>query len=897
MTAWHSLGVDQALHELGATPRGLAPADAAERLGEHGPNELIERPGRSLSRIVFEQLSSVLIVLLIVAAALSAALDDWQDAAAILAIVLLNAALGTRQEYKAEQAMAALKKLSAPHAKLRRDGHIIDVPSADVVPGDIMLIDAGTVIAADARLIESASLRVEEAALTGESAPVDKNAAPLHEAQAALAERSNMVFRATAAVYGRAVAVVTATGMRTELGRIAELIQEVEDEKTPLQKRLDHLGRVLVTAAVAIVAVVFALGILRGEPVRLMFLTAVSLAVAAAPEGLPAVVTIALALGARRMLRRDALIRRLPAVETLGSVTYICSDKTGTLTQNRMRVTRLETIGASVVLESGAGETIPSARLLLAAAALANDAALESDETGERRLMGDPTEAALVAAAADAAIDKVALEADWPRVAEAPFDSDRKRMTTLHRLDRPQQTLLEPLAHDRSPQALSCAKGAIDSILEICDSALAEDAVKPLTDEMRAAIHETHDRLAGEGVRVLAAAARLWDALPADTAPADLEQGLTYLGLVGMIDPPRPEAREAVEKCTTAGIRTVMITGDHPATAAAIAKSLGVGGDGERILGRDLDSLSDEDLAEKVERIGVYARVSPEHKLRIVEALQRRGHVVAMTGDGVNDAPALKKADIGVAMGVTGTDVSKQASDIVLRDDNFATIVSAVEEGRIIFDNIRKFIKFLLSANSGELWVMLGGPLLGMPLPLLPLQILWMNLITDGPPALALGVEPAEPNLMRRAPYRPGESVFSRGVGLDIVWIGMLMGALSLGVGYRYWTLDDPKWQTVVFTTLTLSQLALAFAVRSERESLLRLGLWSNPMLPLAVAASAALQLAVVYAPPMQRIFDTRPLSVADLALCLAPSAAVFLAVEASKTLRRSVSGKRPPSG
>ena len=414
------------------------------------------------------------------------------------------------------------------------------------------------------------------------------------------------------------------------------------------------------------------------------------------------------------------------------------------------------------------------------------------------------------------------------------------------------------------------------------------DGVKSLDDELRSEIRETHDRLAGEGVRVLAAAARVWDEIPAGTSPEELEQGLTYLGLIGMIDPPRPEARDAVERCTTAGIRTVMITGDHPATAASIAERLGVGDAGERVVGRDIDAWSDEQLDEKVERIGVYARVSPEHKLRIVDSLQRRGHVVAMTGDGVNDAPALKTADIGVAMGITGTDVSKEASDIVLCDDNFATIVAAVEEGRIIFDNIRKFIKFLLSANSGELWVMLIGPLLGMPLPLLPLQILWMNLITDGPPALAIGVEPAEPNLMRRAPYRPGESVFSRGVGADIVWIGLLMAALSLGIGYRYWSLGDAKWQTMVFTTLTLSQLVLAFAVRSERESLWRLGFFSNRALPLAVAFSAALQLTVVYATPLQRVFETQALAAGDLGWCAAAGVAVFLAVEASKAARRA---------
>ncbi len=653
--------------ELGSAAKGLDHDAAKNRLREYGPNELVERGGRGVWRIVVSQISSVLILLLIAAALVSAALGDWPDAAAIMTIVVLNAALGARQEYGAEQAMAALKKLSAPRVKLRRSGHVIEAEAADVVPGDIMLIDAGSAITADARLVETANLRVDQATLTGESEPVEKGASESCAQDSDLAERRNMVFRGTAAVHGRAEAVVTETGMRTELGRIAELIQTVAAERTPLQKRLDHLGRLLVTAAIVIVAVVFALGALRGEPLDLMFLTAVSLAVAAAPEGLPAVVTIALALGARRMLRRNALIRRLPAVETLGSVTFICSDKTGTLTENQMRATRVETLAGSADLGDASRETPAAARLTLAAAALANDATLEHDTDGRRRTTGDPTETALVEAAADVGVDKAELEERSPRTAEVPFDSNRKRMTTLHRIDETDD-LWAPLLQGRGSCQASFTKGALDSVLAACDLAWTSDGASSLTDDIRESIRRTHDSMAASGIRVLATAARAWDD-KGRLSPEQLEQGLTYLGMIGLMDPPRPEAREAVERCKEAGIRTVMITGDHHATAASIAKSLGVGEGGQLIVGRDLNALSDSQLEAQAEEIGVYARVSPEHKLRIVEALQRRGQVVAMTGDGVNDAPALKKADIGVAMGVVGSDVSKEAADVVLRDD------------------------------------------------------------------------------------------------------------------------------------------------------------------------------------------------------------------------------------
>ncbi|MBC7093660.1 cation-translocating P-type ATPase [Candidatus Bipolaricaulota bacterium] len=896
MANWHCREISEVLARLGTNvEQGLSQAEAHRRLSEHGPNELIERGRRTFWRIVWEQLTAVMVVILIIAAAISAALGDYKDAGAILAIVVLNTILGVTQEYRAEKAMAALKKMAVPTVKVRRDGKVLEISARELVPGDLVLLEAGTIVPADGRLVESVNLRVQEAALTGESEPVEKRTEPLPDEKLPVGDRHNMVYMGTAVTYGRGVAVVTETGMRTELGRIAEAIQTVAHEPTPLQRRLEQLGRGLVVVVLAIVALVFLLGVLRGEDRKLLFLTAIGMAVAAVPEGLPAVVTIALALGAQRMLKRRALIRKLPAVETLGSVTVICSDKTGTLTENRMTVTVLDVLGQTLHFEAllrkgmpvlDAAPTAPpepeklSLALLVQAAALCNDAALQRTDSGYKAL-GDPTEGALVIAAAQLGLMKPELERSFPRVAEAPFTSERKRMSTVHRVDA------SPGAPwGGAPYVVFC-KGAVDVMLDVAAQVWAGERAVPLDDGLRQRILAANARLAQDGHRVLGVAFRPLAVLPEPVSEATLERELVFVGLVGMIDPPRPEVKEAVQTCRTAGIRPVMITGDHPLTAQYIARELGIADDGTILTGQELAEMAVADLEGAVEDASVYARVSPEHKLKIVQALQARGHIVAMTGDGVNDAPALKKADIGVAMGVIGTDVAKEASDMVLLDDNFATIVAAVREGRVIYDNIRKFIKYTLTSNAGEIWTMLLAPFLGMPLPLFPLQILWVNLVTDGLPGLALGVEPAERDTMRRPPYHPTENVFGRGMGWDILWVGLLMGLVSLLMGYWAWSLGRETWQTMVFTTLTLSQMGNALAIRSGRDSLWRLGLLSNRPLLGAVLLTFVLQMAVIYVPFLQRIFRTASLPPAELGVSLALSTVVFWGVEGRKWLAR----------
>ncbi|MEY4706154.1 MAG: hypothetical protein RL042_2359 [Nitrospirota bacterium] len=858
--SWHVLSASDVAQRLTVDPQaGLSAGEAARRIAQYGLNDIRERPPRPLWRMFLDQFTDFMILVLIGAAIVSGIVGEPPDAIAIVVIVLLNGVIGFIQEYRAERAVAALKLLAASTALVRRGGHVTELSALQLVPGDVVLLEAGNVMPADLRLIETVQLKVDESPLTGESVPVEKRTAPLSEAEAPLGDRVNLAYKGTLVTYGRGAGLVVATGMQTELGRIASMLGKDEAVKTPLQKRLALFGQRLALAALAICAIVFAVGVLRGESVVLMFLTAVSLAVAAIPEALPAVVTVSLALGARRMVKKKALIRRLTAVETLGSVTYICSDKTGTLTQNKMRVELLVVGGQQ---ESGLTGKEESWRRLMKAMALSNDATRQKDG----RVIGDPTEVALFQGAEDRGYGKAELLAQSPRVAELPFDSDRKCMTTLHR---------------EGSAVVAFTKGAPEQVVALCEGQLTGDvriALNPVEMLDRA------DRMAADGLRVLAVAYRTWPDLPEELTPDRVEIGLTFLGLVGLMDPPRDEAREAVALCKSAGITPVMITGDHPATARAIALRLGIIENHDTVLtGQELAKLSLDEYEERVEGIRVYARVSPEQKITIVKGLQDEGEFVAMTGDGVNDAPALQRADIGIAMGLTGTDVAREASHMILLDDNFATIVTAVGEGRRIFDNIRKFIKYALSCNAAEVWTIFLAPFLGMPIPLLPIHILWINLVTDGLPGLALAVEPEEKGLMERPPRPPRESIFAGGMWQDILWIGMLMAGVTLFTQAWAYRTGHAHWQTMVFTVLTLSQLGNVLALRSERESFFTLGPWTNRPLLGAVLLTVALQMATIYIPALNPIFKTEPLDLEELALCLALSSIVFIAVEIEK--------------
>jgi Ca2+-transporting ATPase len=851
---------------FGVTPEtGLAVDAAGRKLTDFGPNLIREKPPRPLWRMALDQFTDFMILILIAAAVVSGVIGDLKDTLAIVVIVLLNAAIGFGQEVRAERAMAALKKMAATGAAVVRSGRRLNVPAADLVPGDIVMLEAGNVVPADLRLLQTVRLKVDEAPLTGEAATVEKTSTALAQTDLPLGDRLNMAFKGTTVTHGRGSGIVVATGMTTELGKIADLLDAGEELKTPLQQRLAAFGRRLGLAVLAICALIFAAGLLRGEAPALMFLTAVSLAVAAIPEALPAVVTISLALGARKMVQQNALIRRLPAVETLGSVTWICSDKTGTLTQNRMRVEELCTVASSL----RHGEEMPAAEpwnSLFAALALSNDAMRDHRDQAS----GDPTEVALYLSALHAGHDKEALEVESVRVFELPFDSERKRMTTVHR---------------RREFFMAFTKGAPESVLPLCTAALGISGEEPFRREEILAMAE---RMAAQGLRVLAIARRHWPELPERQDHAHIESGLVFVGLVGLVDPPRLEVKEAVAQCRSAGITPVMITGDHAATALAIARQLGIAGEGDgAITGAQLAAMSDAEFRERVARLRVYARVDPAQKIRIVQALQAQGQFVAMTGDGVNDAPALKRADIGVAMGKGGTDVAREASSLVLLDDNFATIVGAVREGRRIFDNIRKFIRFAMTGNSAEIWVIFLAPFLGLPMPLLPIHILWINLLTDGLPGLALAAEPAEKGVMERPPRPPRESIFAHGMWQHIIWVGLAIAALSLFAQAWALHIGSAHWQTMVFTVLTLAQMAHVLAIRSERESLLRQGLCSNLPLLGAVALTFVLQMATVYVPFLNPVFSTAPLTWQELAFCLFLSALVLVIVEAEKLLMR----------
>ena len=891
---WHSFSRQETAQKLETDlRRGLTAAESAARLDQVGPNELIEREGPSFWKLLLNQFNQFLVIILIVSASISFALGEWLDGGAILAIVILNAIIGVVQESKAEEALAALKKLAAPEAKVIRDGHQITVPARELVPGDLVVLETGNYIPADLRLVESINLRVEEASLTGESVPVEKHADEHLPAEASLGDRYNCAYMSTIITYGRGRGIVVETGMNTQIGHIAEMIQAYEEEPTPLQIKLDQLGKWLGWGALAICAIVFLVGWLQGNEWLEMFMVAVSLAIAAVPEGLPAVVTICLALGLQRMIKRHALIRKLPAVETLGSATAICSDKTGTLTQNEMTAVQIY-VDRTLLTVTGEGYRpegefqddgrpvdlagYPGSRLLLRAATLCNDAYLEDGDGW--RMVGDPTEGALVVAAAKADLWQEELVQDYPRLDEIPFDSIRKRMTTLH-------------PDPRYGGYVAYVKGAPDLLLQLSDKVIEDGTERPLTDEKRRHVLGINESLSSNALRVLGVAYRPLSELSASPTAEETERDLTFVGLIGMIDPARPEAKDAVALARHAGIKTVMVTGDYRNTALAIARELNIiSGDAIAVTGAELDRLSDADFEALVEKVDVYARVSPVHKVRIVEALKARGHVVAMTGDGVNDAPALRRANIGVAMGITGTDVSKETADMVLTDDNYASIVSAVEQGRVIYANIRKFVYYLLSCNMGEIMIVFLATLFGWPVPLTAIQLLTLNLVTDGAPALALGLEEGDTDIMDRPPRPVNEPVIGREMvgGIVVQTIAITVAILSAFVIGLQWYPDpgDLAWaQTMAFATLSISELLRAYTSRSERHGLRQIGVFSNKVMQWAVSLSLVIILAVIYLPVLRIFFDTRPLGLREWAVMAPLMLIPALAAEVNKWVLR----------
>jgi Ca2+-transporting ATPase len=914
---WHTLSPEDAVAALGSDlENGLTEAEHQERLAKFGRNELQERAGRTLWQMLLDQFNNFLILILIAAAIVSALIGwseykrtgstaEFVDAAAIMAIVILNAILGVVQEGRAEKALAALKKMSAPVARVLRGGHLLAVPSPELVPGDVVILETGNYVPADVRLVESANLSIEEASLTGESVPVTKKAMAVLPLETGLGDRRNMAFMSTLITYGRGKAVVVGTGMKTQIGQIAEMLQTYEEEPTPLQVKLNQLGRVLGIAALVVCGLVGLIGVVRDTQIEVlfsqgvsaylgleetiptlveMFMVAVSLAIAAVPEGLPAVVTITLALGMQEMIRRHALIRRLPAVETLGSATTICSDKTGTLTQNAMTAVQMY-VDRSLLTITGEGyrpegqfidedqpvglEGYPGMRLLLRAGLLCNDAGLEkADQDGSTTwgIAGDPTEGAFVVAAAKAGYWQNELGKEYPRLAEIPFDSERKRMTTLH-------------PDPRYGHYVAYVKGAPDIVLGLSTTVLEDGVIRPLTDERRDNILEENASLAANALRVLGVAFRPLKQAPDEVTPEKVECDLTFIGLLGMIDPARPEVKPAVATARKAGIRSVMITGDYPNTAAAIAEEIGLlREDGRVLTGAELDQLDEEALRAIVEDVDVYARVSPQHKVKIVEALKAKGEIVAMTGDGVNDAPALKRSNIGVAMGITGTDVSKETADMVLTDDNYASIVAAIEQGRIIYSNIRKFVYYLLSCNMAEIFILFLAMILNWPLPLAAIQLLVLNLITDGAPALALGMEKGDPDTMDLPPRPVSEPIINRDmlIGIVVQTVAITVAVLTafqLGLG-----VSETHARTMAFATLSISELLRAYTSRSERYSVFAIGVFTNKWMQWAVLTSLAILLAIIYVPALDPVFNTTFLTASDwlkmLPLILLPAAA-----------------------
>ena len=955
---WHSLKAEEVLNHLEVRDEGLSSAEVEKRLEQYGQNQLREAPRPGFLALLWAQLNNFVVILLIVASVISALLGDYVEAAAIMAIVVLNSVLGIVQEQRAEQALAALKKLAAPDAQVLRDGARRSVPSYNLVPGDIVFLEAGNFIPADLRLLEAINLRVEEASLTGESLPVQKNAATVLEKNVPLGDRKNTAFMGTLVNYGRGRGVVTSTGMHTQLGLIATMLQGVETEETPLQRRLDQLGRSLSIGSLILVAVVFIVALINqtnigelftsplgyfgeyAEQITEVFIIAISLAIAAVPEGLPAVVTISLALGMREMIQRHALIRKLSSVETLGSATVICSDKTGTLTQNEMTVTRLWADNQFVHV-TGTGyapngefqidgakvdvQKYPAILSTLWLGLINNDSTIET--TGENesqptyRIIGDPTEGSLLVAAAKAGAIHIDIDEAYPRENEVPFDSERKRMITIHDVTDPKAEDLSPF-HDEKHKGwdVIAVKGAPDIVLDLCTQYQGmDDKPLPMTKEARESILAANDAMTKDALRVLGLAYRLDKDVPNDPEKIkadELEKDLVFVGLVGMIDPPRTEVKPALEHARHAGIRTVMITGDFPNTAKAIAEAIGLLRPGKKVLtGAALDDMDDEELKKIIEDTDVFARVSPEHKMRIVDALQANDEIVAMTGDGVNDAPAIKRADIGVAMGITGTDVAKETADMVLTDDNYASIVAAVEQGRIIYSNIRKFVFFLLSSNVAEIMIIFLATLAGLPAPLTAIQLLWLNLITDGAPALALAMEKGDPDIMDQKPRAKAEPIVNRSMGIGIViqtivqtgavlgafvmglvWhleagavIPSGMNALSFVIAHDWRGIDVQTAETMAFVTLSLAELFRAYTVRSERASLFQIGIFSNKYMQYAVGLSITLLLIVCAVPFLQPIFNTHFLSLREWGVVLGLAIMPAVAEEITKFfLRRS---------
>ena len=872
MKLWHHLTKQDVLSELNTSPeKGLSPQEAQQRLEQYGPNALEGTKKESMVVRFLKQMKDPMIIVLLIAAVLSLIATgghDWIEAVIILVIVIVNAVISVSQENSAEKALEALQKMSAPLAKVLRGGEIVRLETDKLVPGDIIVLEAGDLVPADARILECANLKADEAAMTGESVPVSKQALDALPEETVLGDRKNMVISSTVITNGRATCVVTSTGMQTEVGRIANMLMSEEDGDTPLQKKMGEISKTLSVICLGVCVVMFAVGLLYGKALLDMFMEAVSLAVAAIPEGLPAVVTIVLALGTQRMVKRNAIIKKLPAVETLGCASVICSDKTGTLTMNKMTVTEVWSKGDAHRAEA------------LTISSLCNDTVLTYNEDGTAKTAGDPTETAFVDAALKMGLDKNKMEAELPRVAELPFDSDRKMMTTVHPVSGKLRVMV---------------KGAPDVLLSRCTRILDGSPVA-ITDAHKTEVLDANAAMAEKALRVLAAAYKDIDALPeGELTSEETENGLTFVGLVGMIDPPRMEVKQAVAECYGAGIRPVMITGDHKLTAVAIARELDIFRDGDlAITGEDLDAMSQETLEQDVERYSVYARVSPEHKMRIVKAWQSKGMVVAMTGDGVNDAPALKAADIGCAMGITGTDVAKGAAEMILTDDNFATIVAAVEQGRGIYANIKKAIHYLLSCNIGEIIAIFFATLLHKifpEVPLLPVQLLWLNLVTDSLPALALGMEPVEHSVMQQKPRSSKESLFTRGFTVRLCWQGAMVGILTLAayaIGlYGFDNLHAAN--TMAFATLTFSQLFHAFDVRSEDQSIFKLGITTNPAMNKAFLVGLVLQLAVLLIPPVMNIFDVVYLNVWEYVAVLCLSLIPVVVSEIEKAVRKAI--------